>query len=168
MKVVILAGGLGSRLGEYTNKIPKPLIKIDEKPIIHHIIDYYSSYGYKEFIIALGYLGNKIKKYFIDLNNFERDLEINYSKNEINFLSPKKNNWKIKLIDTGINSLTGLRLKKLEKYLKNEDFLLTYGDGLSDIDLNKLIQFHKKNKKTITLSAVKPTTRFGELQIKKI
>ena len=146
MKVVILAGGKGSRLSEYTKSIPKPMIKIGDKPIIHHIIDYYAKYNFNEFIIAGGYKFGVIKKYF---------------KNK------KKSKYSIKVINTGLNTLTGLRIKKLKKFLLNERFMLTYGDGLSNINLNKLLDCHKKNKKIMTISAVHPPARFGELNFKK-
>tara|TARA_B100001939_G_C16938197_1_gene617072 strand:+ start:2194 stop:2886 length:693 start_codon:yes stop_codon:yes gene_type:complete len=145
MKVVILAGGLGTRISEYTKTIPKPMIKICGKPIIHRIIDHYIKYGHLEFYIALGYKGNVIKNYF----------------------KKKKFNKKIKihLIDTGKNTMTGGRLKRLKKYL-NETFLLTYGDGLSNINLKKLIKFHRLNNKLISLTAVRPPARFGVIKIK--
>ena len=146
MKVVILAGGLGTRISEYTKTIPKPMIKICGKPIIHRIIDHYVRYGHNEFYIALGYKGKVIKEYF----------------------KKKKLTKKIKihLIETGKNTMTGGRLKRLKKYL-DETFLLTYGDGLSDVNLDKLINFHKNNKKLITLTAVRPPARFGAIKINK-
>ena len=125
MKVVILAGGFGTRLSEYTDTIPKPMVPIGGKPILEHIMRLYASYGHKEFYIALGYKSEVIKDYF---KNYKED-------------------WKINLIETGSDTLTGGRLKRLEKYLLNEDFLLTYGDGLSSIDINKLIKFHSTHKK---------------------
>ena len=143
MKVVILAGGFGTRLSEYTDTIPKPMVPIGNIPIIEHIMRTYAFYGYKDFIIALGYKGEIIKKYF---ENFKED-------------------WKINLIDTGIGTLTGGRIKRLEKFLRDETFFLTYGDGLCDIDISKLFQFHKKNKKIITVTAVRPPARFGSLTI---
>ena len=145
MKVVILAGGLGTRISEYTKLIPKPMIKICGKPIIQRIIDHYFKYGHSEFYIALGYKGIIIKKYF-------KKIKLN-----------KK--IKIHLIDTGKNTMTGGRLKRLKKFL-DKPFLLTYGDGLSNINLNKLINFHKRNKKLITLTAVRPPARFGAIDIK--
>lgn len=145
MKVVILAGGFGSRLSEYTKTIPKPMVKVLGKPIIQRIIDHYVSYGHFEFYIAIGYKGQEIKKYF--------------SKKKF----PKKIN--INLIDTGKNTMTGGRLKRLSPYL-NDTFLMTYGDGLSNINLKKLISFHNKNKKTFTLTAVRPPARFGAIKIK--
>ena len=144
MKVVILAGGFGTRLSEYTDSIPKPMVPIGDKPMIEHIMGIYANYGHKEFYVALGYKGEVIKEYF---KNFKKD-------------------WKINLIDTGADTYTGGRLKRLEKYLLNENFLLTYGDGLSDINLKNLVKFHKKNKKVITLTAVSPPARFGYLKLK--
>ena len=144
MKVVILAGGFGTRLSEYTDTIPKPMVPIGNKPIIEHIMDIYAGYGHKDFYIALGYKGEIIKKYF---ENFKKE-------------------WNINLIDTGSDTLTGGRLKRLHRYLKNDDFLLTYGDGISDIDINQLIKFHKNHGKLVTISAVRPPARFGSLSLK--
>ena len=144
MKVVILAGGKGTRLSEYTKILPKPMIKIGSKPILEHIINYYIKFGFKDFIIASGYKHNIIKNYF---------------KN-------KKQSPKIKVINTGVETLTGLRLKKLKNELK-QTFMLTYGDGLANINLRKLLNFHKRSKKLITLTAVHPPARFGELSIAK-
>ena len=144
MKVVILAGGLGTRLSEYTKKIPKPMVKVKNKPIITHIMEHYAKFGFKNFYIAAGYKQQTIKNYF---------------KN-------KKFDWKIKIIDTGQKTMTGGRLKRLEKYLKNETFLLTYGDGLSNVNIKKLIKFHKNNNAIVTLTAVRPPARFGAIKIK--
>jgi glucose-1-phosphate cytidylyltransferase len=144
MKVVILAGGRGTRISEYTRSIPKPMILVGSKPILEHIINYYIKNGFKDFLIAAGYKHTIIKNYF---------------KN-------KKNSAKIDVINTGVKTLTGTRLKKLKNKLK-QTFMLTYGDGLSNINLKKLLNFHKKNKKKITLTAVHPPARFGELSIEK-
>ena len=143
MKVIILAGGLGSRLSEHTKTMPKPMVKINGVPIILRLMSHYSKYGFKEFLIATGYKGNVIKKYF------------------------KKNffNWKINVIDTGKKTMTGGRLKMLKKYLKHKSFLTTYVDGLSNVNIKKLIKFHKRNKKMVTLTAVRPPARFGALKI---
>ena len=146
MKVVILAGGLGTRISEYTKTIPKPMIEINKKPILYRIMDHYSKYGHKDFYIALGYRGHIIKKYF---------------------KKKKFKKWNINLIDTGKNTMTGGRLKRLKKFLNNETFLMTYGDGLSNINIKKLINFHKKNKKLVTLTAVRPPARFGAIKLKK-
>jgi len=145
MKVIILAGGFGTRLAEYTDTIPKPMIPIGGKPMLHHIMQFYANYGHQDFYIALGYKGEVIKKYFEGV----------------------KNNWKINLIDTGENSMTGGRVKRLEKLIGKETFLLTYGDGLSDININDLVSFHKIHKKMVTISAVRPPARFGALKLKE-
>ncbi len=146
MKVIILAGGLGTRLSEYTKTIPKPMVKINGETILERIMNHYSKFGFKEFFLALGY-----KKKII-INHFQK---------------PKFKKWKINLIDTGNKTMTGGRIKRLKKYFqKNEDFLLTYGDGLSNINIKKLIKFHYKQKKMVTLTAVRPPARFGALKIK--
>ena len=144
MKVVLLAGGFGTRLSEYTKTIPKPMIKVGGKPMIFHIMKQYAKYGFKEFYIALGYKGSIIKKFF-----------------NKNFYD-----WKINLVETGKNTMTGGRLKRLKKYIGNETFMLTYGDGLSDINLRELLKFHKKSKKLVTITAVRPPARFGALKLK--
>ena len=144
MKVIILAGGFGTRLSEYTDTIPKPMIHVGNKPILHHIMQLYANYGYKDFYVALGYKGNVIKKYF---KNISRD-------------------WKINLIDTGSNTMTGGRVKRLQKIIGRETFMLTYGDGLSDININDLVSFHKNHGKMVTISAVRPPARFGALKLK--
>tara|TARA_Y100000310_G_C20644196_1_gene795652 strand:+ start:1041 stop:1727 length:687 start_codon:yes stop_codon:yes gene_type:complete len=145
MKVVILAGGYGTRLSEYVKTIPKPMVKIKNKPLIYYIMKNYAKYGYKEFYIALGCKGHVLKKYF-NKNSF---------------------GWNIKLIDTGLKTMTGGRLKRLSKHLKNETFLMTYGDGVANINVKKLVNFHKNNKKEFTLTAVRPPARFGVVKIKK-
>ena len=144
MKVIILAGGFGTRLSEYTKTIPKPLVQINGKPILGYIIEHYAKYGFKDFFIAIGYKGSLIKKYF------------------------KKNyrNLNINVIDTGLKTMTGGRLKRLKKYINNETFMFTYGDGVSNVNLKNLIKQHKKGKKLVTLTAVRPPARFGALKIK--
>tara|TARA_B100000963_G_scaffold60448_1_gene48362 strand:+ start:35684 stop:36379 length:696 start_codon:yes stop_codon:yes gene_type:complete len=148
-KVVILAGGYGTRLSEYTKLIPKPMIEVKKgKPLITYIMNHYFKYGFKEFYIALGYKGEYIKKYF--------------KKNK-----KKYKKFKIHLISTGLKTMTGGRLKRLEKFLKHERFLLTYGDGVSDVNIKKLYNFHMKKKNMVTLTAVRPPARFGAIKIKK-
>jgi len=144
MKVVILAGGLGTRLSEYTKTIPKPMVKVNGLPILVYIMNHYIKFGFNDFIIAAGYKGIVIKKYF-ETNNIRA---------------------KIKVINTGLKTMTGGRLKRLKKYLNKERFLLTYGDGISNIKINKLISFHKKNKFICTLTAVRPPARFGAIKLK--
>ena len=144
MKVVILAGGFGTRLSEHTKSIPKPMIDINGKPMIYYILKFYAKHGFKDFYIALGYKGQVIKNFF------------------------KKNSygWNINLIETGKKTMTGGRLKRLAKHLRNETFMMTYGDGLSNVNLKKLLKFHKNNKKLVTLTAVRPPARFGALKFK--
>ena len=144
MKVIILAGGFGTRLSEYTNTIPKPMIQVGNKPILHHIMQFYANFGHTDFYVALGYKGEVIKKYF---SNIDSD-------------------WNINLIDTGSNSMTGGRVKRLQKIIGKETFMLTYGDGLSDININNLVSFHKNHGKMVTISAVRPPARFGALKLK--
>ena len=144
MKVILLAGGFGTRLPEYTKTIPKPMVSIAGKPMLLHIMKLYAKYGFKDFYIALGYKGEIIKKFF----------------------NKKFFDWNINFIETGKNTMTGGRLKRLKKYIGKETFMMTYGDGLSNINLKKLLKFHKKNKKLVTLTAVRPPARFGAIKLK--
>lgn len=165
MKLVILAGGYGSRLGEITNVVPKPMVQIGGKPILWHIMKIYSHYGIKEFIICLGYKANVIKDYFIHYNEINRDFTINLKDGDINFHNNhEEDDWKVTLVDTGIDTLKGARLKKIAKYLDEDINLLTYGDGLANININDLIKFHMKANKILTISGVHPPARFGELK----
>jgi glucose-1-phosphate cytidylyltransferase len=143
MKIVLLAGGLGTRLSEYTKTIPKPMIKIAGKPMLFHIMKQYAKYGFKDFYIAIGYKGDVVK----------------------NFFNKKFFDWNIKLIETGKDTMTGGRLKRLKQFIGNETFMMTYGDGLSNVNIKKLLNFHKKNKKLVTLTAVRPPARFGALKL---
>jgi len=144
MKVVILAGGLGTRLSEYTKLIPKPMVKVNNKPILYYIMKHFSNYGYKDFYVLLGYKGKVIRNYF----------------------KKKSFGWNINLIDTGLKTMTGGRLKKIKKYLGKENFFLTYGDGLSNVNLRKLLKFHiKKKGALVTMTAVRPPARFGAIKI---
>ena len=158
MKVIILAGGLGTRLSEYTKTIPKPMIKINKLPILLHILKIYVKYGFRTFYIAAGYKKNVIENYFKNFSKNGKEFE------QILF----KKKCIINILNTGKKSMTGGRLKRVSKYIKkNEDFMFTYGDGLSDINLLQLKKFHKKNKKVVTVTAVRPPARFGELTINK-
>ena len=165
MKVVILAGGFGTRLAEGTTRIPKPMVEIGGHPIIWHIMNWYSKYGYTDFVIALGYKSTVIKNYFLNYYSLNSDFEIDISSGEVKYINKKGKEWKVTLIDTGLNTMTGGRIKRLKQVIGNESFMVTYGDGLSNINIDELINFHKKSGKTATLSAVFPTARFGELQI---
>lgn len=167
MKVVILAGGFGTRLGEETSVIPKPLVKIGDMPILWHIMKTYSSYGFNEFIICLGYKGNCIKEFFYKLKLYESDVIFDYADNSNGILyKNSNNNWKVSLIDTGLNTMTGGRLKRISNLIGKEDFMFTYGDGLANLNINELIDSHKKSGKIATITAVKqPKSRFGNLII---
>ena len=165
MKVVILAGGFGTRISEYTSLIPKPMIKIGEKPILENIMEIYSKFGHHDFYLALGYKGEIIKDYFFNYHILNSDFSIDLNNG---FVKPYKNNskkWKVNLIDTGINSNTGGRLLRLKEYIGNDTFLLTYGDALTDVNINEVINFHKNQGKLITVTAVRPPARFGEMTL---
>ena len=164
-KVIILAGGYGTRLSEYTSNIPKPMVPIGGIPMIEHIMNHYSFYGFTEFIICLGYKQNIIKDYFVNYNYSSNDIHIDLASNEIQIFDKKRKDWKISLIDTGLDTKTGGRLKRVKHLLGKDTFLMTYGDGLSNINLLKKIDFHKIHNKSLTISAVRPQARFGELQI---
>lgn len=166
MKVVILAGGYGTRLSEYTDTIPKPMVKIGDLPILVHIMNIYSFYGHKDFYLALGYKGELIKEFFMNFSAHNRNLKVNLKTGEIEYLNQEIDlDWNVTLIDTGKESLTGRRIKLMQPYLGNERFFITYGDGLSNINLEKLLNFHKSHGKMCTITAVRPSARFGELNI---
>ena len=167
MKVLILAGGLGSRLSEETGLKPKPMVEIGGKPILWHIMKIYSSYGYNEFIILCGYKGYVIKEYFANYYRHMADMTIDMASNTTQFHSNNAEPWKVTLIDTGEETMTGGRVKRVKKYIGNEPFMLTYGDGVADIDINKLVKFHKQHGKAITMSSVQAEGRFGSLKISK-
>lgn len=166
MKVVILAGGIGSRISEESVVRPKPLIEIGGMPIIWHIMKIYSSYGFKDFIICCGYKGYLIKEFFSNYFLHSSDLTIDLENDKIIYHQKKKESWKITLVDTGENTSTGGRIKKIKKFITEENFCLTYGDGVSAVNIKKLVNFHIKNKKKATLIAVKPQGRFGSLKLK--
>ena len=166
MKVIILAGGFGTRLSEHTDKIPKPMVTIGEKPIIWHIMNHYESFGFNEFFLALGYKAEVIKEYFLNYHQINSDIKVDISTGKVEHYKSNNKNWKVSLINTGLKTMTGGRLKKLKPFLNdNEDFLLTYGDGLSDVNIEELIKFHKSHGKLVTITAVRPSARFGELSI---
>lgn len=165
MKVVILAGGFGTRISEYTGKIPKPMVPIGGVPIIWHIMNTYAKYGHKEFNLALGYKATYIKEYFLNYKALNNDFSINLGTGEINSLVEKDIDWNVTLVDTGMHSMTGGRVKRMQSYIGNEAFLLTYGDGLTDLNIDTLLKFHKEHGKMVTVTAVHPGARFGELNI---
>lgn len=168
MKVVILAGGFGSRISEESIDRPKPLIEIDEKPILWHIMKIYSHYGYNDFIICCGYKGHMIKNYFQNFLYNNADIKIDLESQKTTILNKNKEKWNIILADTGQESLTGKRIKMIKKYVKDdENFLMTYGDGVGNINIKKLVKFHLKSKKLATLTAVKPLGRYGILKFNK-
>ncbi|HLP06135.1 MAG TPA: glucose-1-phosphate cytidylyltransferase [Paludibacter sp.] len=163
MKVLILAGGLGSRLSEETSLKPKPMVEIGGKPILWHIMKIYSSYGYNEFIILCGYKGYMIKEYFANYYSHNSDMTIDMTTNRITHHLNHAEPWKVTLVDTGLDTMTGARIKKVKDYVGNEPFLLTYGDGVSDVNINNLVAFHKNHRKFITMTSVQPEGRYGSL-----
>jgi glucose-1-phosphate cytidylyltransferase len=165
MKVVLLAGGLGTRLSEETDIRPKPMVEIGGKPIIWHIMKHYSHYGFNEFVVCLGYKGYVIKEFFANLFLHLSDVTIDISNNEIQVHNSPVDKWKITLVETGSHTMTGGRIKRVKKYIDNERFMLTYGDGVSDVNITELISFHEQKGKMCTVTAVQPSGRFGVLQI---
>lgn len=164
MKVIILAGGYGTRLGNITEAIPKPMVKIGDKPILWHIMKTYAHFGYKDFILSLGYKAEVIKNYFYNYEAYTNDFKINLGSNNIEKINNHAEvDWDVTLVDTGIDTLKGARVKRIENYL-DEINMLTYGDGVADININELVAFHKKHKKMLTISGVYPPARFGELK----
>jgi glucose-1-phosphate cytidylyltransferase len=163
MKVVLLAGGFGTRLSEETEIKPKPMVEIGGKPILWHIMKIYSHYGFNEFIVCLGYKGYVIKEYFANYFLHQSDLTLDLKKNTIDWHNSLAEPWKITLKDTGVNTMTGGRIKAIKDLVGNETFMLTYGDGLSDVNIKELVDFHKRNEKLATVTAVQPSGRFGAL-----
>jgi glucose-1-phosphate cytidylyltransferase len=167
MKVVILAGGFGTRLSEETDIKPKPMIEIGERPILWHIIKVYSYYGFNDFIICLGYKGYIIKEYFSNYFLHQSDVTIDVEKNSMEIHQSKTEPWKVTLVDTGLNTMTGGRIKRVQKYINDGTFMLTYGDGVGNINIRELLEFHKKHNKFVTITAVQPSGRFGALNLDK-
>jgi glucose-1-phosphate cytidylyltransferase len=163
MKVVILAGGLGTRLAEETEVRPKPMVEIGGFPILWHIMKHYDSYGFKEFVIALGYKGEVIKRYFVEQTTLRGNLTIEMQTNKVNVHNEIDEDWTVHLVNTGLESNTGGRIGRLRDYLRDETFMLTYGDGVSNVDLNALLALHRKCNSIVTLTAVRPPARFGGL-----
>ena len=167
MKIVILAGGKGTRLSEETNLIPKPMSLIGDMPIIYHIMKNFRYYGFKDFIILVGYKSFKIKEYFENFYRYTSNIEINLKTNKNKILNNSLDDFKIKIIETGLDTLTGGRILRAKKYIGNNDFFLTYGDCISDVNIKQLLNSHKKNKKSATVTAVNPRTQYGSLKIDK-
>ncbi len=164
MKTVILAGGKGTRLSEYTKDIPKPMVEIGDQPILYHIMKCYADYGFKDFILALGYKGHLIKEYFVNNLNHSVDISLDLKNNKVTTLTDHPVlDWRVSMIDTGQRTMTGGRLKRLKPYL-TERFFLTYGDGLANVDLERLLKFHRSHGRMATVSAVHPVARFGEIE----
>lgn len=166
MKVVILAGGFGTRISEESHLRPKPMIEIGNRPILWHIMKIYSHYGYNDFIICCGYKAHMIKEYFSDYYLYESDVTFDFSKkNKMSVHNNFSEPWKVTLVDTGLNTMTGGRIKRIQKYIKNESFMLTYGDGVSDVNIAELVNFHKSHGKIATMTAINVEQRFGVLDI---
>lgn len=165
MKTIILAGGFGTRLSEYTSVVPKPMVEIGGKPILYHVMKHYAKYGHKDFLLALGYKSEIIKKYFMDFSLTNSDFRVSMSTNELKTLNPSNLDWDILLLNTGSSTMTGGRVKRMEKYVGSERFMLTYGDGVSNVNIDKLIEFHKSHGKMVTVTGVHPVARFGELDL---
>ena len=167
MKVVILAGGLGTRISEESHLKPKPMIEIGEKPILWHILKEYSHYGFNEFIICLGYKQHVVKEFFADYYLYSSDVTFDLSRNSMEVHNHYAEPWKVTLVDTGLHTMTGGRIKRVRDYIGDETFMLTYGDGVSDVDIRKLLEFHKSHGKIGTLTAIAVDQRFGVLDIGK-
>lgn len=166
MKVAILAGGVGTRLVEETEVKPKPMVEIGGRPILWHILRHYAHYGFKDFVIALGYKGEVIKKYMVDYASLNSNLTVRLGTGQVDVHGGSRPDWTVELIDTGIATLTGGRIKRLKPYLGNETFMLTWGDGVSDVNLGELLKFHRAHGKLATLTAVRPPARFGHMVFK--
>jgi glucose-1-phosphate cytidylyltransferase len=165
MKVIILAGGFGTRLSEYTESIPKPMVTVGGKPILWHIMNTYAKFKHKDFYIALGYKSEVIKEYFLNYRTLNSDFTVDLSNGGVLEHQQDAVDWKVTLVDTGLNSMTGGRVKRMRDFIGDEPFLLTYGDGIANVDLDALVKYHKSHGKMVTVSAVHPSARFGELDI---
>ena len=164
MKTVILAGGYGTRIRDVADDIPKPMIPVGPFPIIFHIMKLYAKFRYKDFIVCLGYKGQTIKDFFLNYETSTRDFSIAFGTGKITYHNdPTEDDWNVTLADTGLRSITGSRISQIKNYVGNEDFMITYGDGLSDVDIDKLIAFHKSHGKILTITGVRPPARFGEM-----
>jgi glucose-1-phosphate cytidylyltransferase len=165
MKVIILAGGFGTRLSEYTESIPKPMVTVGGRPILWHIMKTYAHFGFKDFNLALGYKAEKVKEYFLHYRSLNADFTIDLGNGDVTSNQTDEVDWKVTLVDTGDASMTGGRVKRMQSFIGNETCMLTYGDGVADIDLDALLAFHRSHGKMVTMSAVRPAARFGELEM---
>ncbi len=165
MKVVILAGGFGTRLSEYTETIPKPMVTVGGRPILWHIMRTYAHFGYKDFYLALGYKAEIIKEYFLHYRSLNADFTVDLATGKVESHQAEDTDWRVTLVHTGLESMTGGRVKRLQSYIGNEPFLLTYGDGVANVDLDALVRFHKSHGRMVTVTAVHPGARFGELEV---
>jgi len=166
MKVIILAGGFGTRLSEYTDRIPKPMVSVGGKPLLWHIMRTYAKFGHGDFYLALGYKAEVIKEYFLNYRALSADFTVDIGSGEIISHQLNEVNWRVTLVQTGEASMTGGRVKRMQRYIGNEPFMLTYGDGVADINIDQLLKFHRSHGKMITMTAVRPAARFGELDLK--
>jgi len=165
MKVILLAGGLGTRLGEYTDLIPKPMVRIGGKPILWHVMKTYSKFNHKDFYVALGYKSEVVKEYFLNYRAINSDFTVDLSTGDITPIQIDDVDWSVTLVNTGLDSMTGGRVKRMKDLIGNETFMLTYGDGVANIDIDKLLKFHRSHGKMVTMTAVRPSARFGELEL---
>ncbi len=165
MKTLILAGGLGTRLAEYTDAIPKPMVKIGTYPILWHIMNIYSRSGFNDFCLALGYKAQMIKEYFLFYRSLNVDYTVSLRDNIFDYHNIDVPDWQVTMVDTGLKTMTGGRLKRMQSFVVNKTFMLTYGDGVADLNIKELVTFHKKHGKMVTLTAVHPTARYGELML---
>jgi glucose-1-phosphate cytidylyltransferase len=165
MKVIFLAGGFGTRLSEYTEAIPKPMVTVGGRPILWHIMRTYAHFGHKDFYVALGYKAELIKEYFLHYRSLNADFTVDLATGVVSPHQVDDADWRVTLVDTGLDSMTGGRVKRMQAFIGNEPFMLTYGDGVADIDMSALLAFHKSHGKMVTVTAVHPGARFGELMI---
>ena len=164
MKVILLAGGFGTRLSEYTESIPKPMVTVGGRPILWHIMRIYAHFGHKDFYLALGYKAEVIKEYFLHYRTMNANFTVDLGTGVVLPHQTEKIDWSVTLVDTGLDTMTGGRIKRLQSFIGNETFMLTYGDGVADINLDAVLKFHKSHGKMVTLSAVRPAARFGDLE----
>ena len=165
MKVILLAGGFGTRLSEYTDVVPKPMVSIGGKPILWHIMRTFASFDHKDFFVALGYKAELIKSYFLNYRSLNADFSVDLASGLVTPHQLDEVDWRVTLVHTGVHSMTGGRIKRMQKFIGNETCMLTYGDGVADINLDALLAFHRSHGKMVTVSAVRPAARFGELEM---